>query len=458
MVSLVSNRHFRATMRHRLSVNARWMVSITFDAVLQQKQLTSWDAGNGAPTATTMLMQNGVDPSTLSQAQLTQLANGNPNVQKALAQQYANNLMQHHQRPGMGDKSHSNPGALQQGSPMMTQGPDGSMQLNNDFFGANPTGAMQRGPPGNSSSGTGALADYQMQLMLLEQQNKKRLMMARQEQAAGDSSGGPGAPGMMGQPGFTPMSPRGSRNGQSPIMNDQMKRGTPKMGQNSPLPDGMMPGARASPGAHGFEGVNMPPNMTPQFYTQMMNGQPGMMRPPPGHPGFQGPHGPINPHQMEMLARQQGGMRMPNIGWPGPQGMPGQPGVQQQPQPLGDNPQMRSHMPPPQAPPQGINSAARTQPSSPQQPPAPPTPSQTKSGKQGKGPAKEAAKKVCSVCQVLLLEGTILTPRRSRISRRTKALRQRRHRAQKPSSLPPRRLHLRSRLCIRIRLPQNQDP
>lgn len=35
----------------------------------------------------------------------------------------------------------------------------------------------QGGPTGNH-----ALQDYQMQLMLLEQQNKKRLLMARQEQ------------------------------------------------------------------------------------------------------------------------------------------------------------------------------------------------------------------------------------------------------------------------------------
>ena len=34
----------------------------------------------------------------------------------------------------------------------------------------------------NPSQGNHALQDYQMQLMLLEQQNKKRLLMARQEQ------------------------------------------------------------------------------------------------------------------------------------------------------------------------------------------------------------------------------------------------------------------------------------
>lgn len=338
-----------------------------------------------------MLMQNGVDPNSISQAQFQQqLANSNPNMQKALQQQYASSLLQHHQRPGMGDKGLSNPGAIQHSSPMMTQGPDGNLQMNSDFFGATPAGAMQRGLQGNGGSG-GALADYQMQLMLLEQQNKKRLMMARQEQAAGEGGVGP-VPGMIGQPGFAPMSPRGSRNGQSPIMNDQMKRGTPKMSQNSPLPDGTMPGGRASPGTNSFEGVTMPPNMAPQFYPQMMNGaQGGMMRPPPGHPGFPGPNGPMNQQQMDMLRQQ--GMRMQNGQWAGPQGMPGQPGAQQQGQ-AGDNGQMRNHnMPPPQAPQAAGAGSARTQPSSPQQLAAPPTPVQNKGGKQVKGPAKEPANK-----------------------------------------------------------------
>lgn len=39
-------------------------------------------------------------------------------------------------------------------------------------------------PPNILKGGNHALQDYQMQLMLLEQQNKKRLMMARQEQDA----------------------------------------------------------------------------------------------------------------------------------------------------------------------------------------------------------------------------------------------------------------------------------
>src|SRR5271169_5367804 len=72
-----------------------------------------------------------------------------------------------------------------QGSPMMQNMSDGqfmgSMPMGDIYgtrMGAN--GAMQG--PGGATGGNHALQDYQMQLMLLEQQNKKRLMMARQEQ------------------------------------------------------------------------------------------------------------------------------------------------------------------------------------------------------------------------------------------------------------------------------------
>lgn len=65
-------------------------------------------------------------------------------------------------------------------------------------------GAMGPNPVGPNGQGNHALQDYQMQLMLLEQQNKKRLLMARQEQD------GP-------QVGFAPnLSPSNSRGGHSP--------------------------------------------------------------------------------------------------------------------------------------------------------------------------------------------------------------------------------------------------
>src|ERR1700733_592056 len=72
-----------------------------------------------------------------------------------------------------------------QGSPMMQNMSDGqfmgSMPMGDIYgtrMGAN--GAMQG--PGGATGGNHALQDYQMQLMLLEQQNKKRLLMSRQEQ------------------------------------------------------------------------------------------------------------------------------------------------------------------------------------------------------------------------------------------------------------------------------------
>ena len=78
-----------------------------------------------------------------------------------------------------------------------------------EYYGANGQmmrpGAMGPNPGANGQPGNHALQDYQMQLMLLEQQNKKRLLMARQEQD------GPGPIG------FAPnMSPSGSREGPSP--------------------------------------------------------------------------------------------------------------------------------------------------------------------------------------------------------------------------------------------------
>ncbi|KAI0972612.1 hypothetical protein F4678DRAFT_460182 [Xylaria arbuscula] len=58
-----------------------------------------------------------------------------------------------------------------------------SAQEESDFQLLTGKGIDLAGPPAESASVT-ELMDYQMQLMLLEQQNKKRLMMARQNQAA----------------------------------------------------------------------------------------------------------------------------------------------------------------------------------------------------------------------------------------------------------------------------------
>lgn len=342
---------------------------------------------NGVPVSAAM-MQAGFDASMMNGGQFP----GGPNGK---------------QMPVFGMGKPGMPGQPPQGSPMM--GPNGEMP------GAGDMAAFQAGMQRNAMQGGnqqgGALADYQMQLMLLEQQNKKRLLMARQEHdvmshaggAPGTGQGaGPGAPGgtlmgagpggLMTAPG---MSPHGSRTGHSPN-NDQMKRGTPKMGQTSPLPDGSMP-SRGSP-VPGFD-ASMAHNMVghPMFMGNKMGEAqmgPGgnMMRPPNGMPGgFIGPNGTaMTQQQMEMMARNGG--RIPSGGWPGGPQMPGgqiMPGGPQQPplQVPGDNGQ-RGQMPPPSAP---AGNNGRTQPSSPQAA-APPTPSQASKPAPKKKDTKDSKK------------------------------------------------------------------
>ncbi|GAB7353256.1 hypothetical protein MBLNU459_g3765t1 [Dothideomycetes sp. NU459] len=327
-----------------------------------------------------------------------QMQNQQPkSTQQVYAQQMARQMqsaMDSNSNKGMP----GNPSGLPQGSPAM----DAS---NPDFFNAAAQmrgGIPGQGPPTNNSNH--ALQDYQMQLMLLEQQNKKRLLMARQEQD--NMTNGPGGPAPPGGPvAFAPtMSPSGSRaGGPSPTPNEMKLRGTPKMSQGavpSPTPDGPMGQGRASP-APGFDPSQMNPNLPPGMFPQMNkmgmmgpNGQ--MMQPPSSHPGF---NAPMNQQQMEMFrAQQQNGGRMPNgfIGGGPPQMMPGQqPGPQQPPN---MTPQQRNAMPPPPAP--TGDSGRGTQPSSPQQQQqaAPPTPSQankanTKSRKDNNSKKKAPAKK-----------------------------------------------------------------
>ena len=143
-----------------------------------------------------------------------------------------------------------------QGSPMNSQALEGS----NDMFASNAQAAAGSG--GNQSTPTHALQDYQLQLMLLEQQNKKRLLMAKQEQdSISQWPHGPSAPGAAHV--FAPaMSPQGSRTGPSPNPADQIKRGTPKLGHQglpgSPMgADGLQPN-RNSP-APNFEHQMQPP-------------------------------------------------------------------------------------------------------------------------------------------------------------------------------------------------------
>jgi hypothetical protein len=373
---------------------------------------------NGQSAA--LLMANGINPTSLTASQFQSFQSQNPAVQAKSIQVYAQNLAQHHQRSAMTNqampKGMMNPNVMpNQGSPMMQPMPDGqnmAMGPMSEYYAGNPAGgipmrAMQ--PPGGQG-GNHALQDYQMQLMLLEQQNKKRLMMARQEQdSMTRADGQPGMPGQMPtqQPLAPGMSPQGSRAGPSPNPSDQMKRGTPKMGAaglpGSPTPgDGMA--ARGSPAAMNFGG--MPQDMGgAQFMGGFqMNKMEGMnpngvpnMRPPSSNPGF---NGQMNAPMEAMQRTQQAGNRMPSGNWQqqGPQGgqMMQQPPQGQQPQQMG-TPQERNAMPPPQAPPAGGANAGRTQPSSPQQNPAA-TPTQSnKSNPKKKGGDKDGQRKVCRI-------------------------------------------------------------
>ena len=267
------------------------------------------------------------------------------------------------------------------------------------------------GPPNPNGGGNHALQDYQMQLMLLEQQNKKRLLMARQEQ---DNSGGmghpsgPGGPGQAIPPGFAQgMSPQ-ARPGPSPNPSDQMRRGTPKMGQ-SPLPDGTMP-QQGSP-APNFDHNPIPQGVHPQFYNQQMKAQQeGMqmaangplMRPPNSNPAFG--TGPVTAENLPRM-RQQVSMQQNGINFAG--GPPNmmhqpQPGQQGQQPPNMGTPQPGS-MPPPPAPP-AVGEATRTQSPSPAQTPnQPPTPSQTNKANptKKKGAAKD--NKVCCAQKLRLI-------------------------------------------------------
>ncbi|CAG8957947.1 hypothetical protein HYFRA_00000289 [Hymenoscyphus fraxineus] len=360
-------------------------------------------------------MQNGRGQQAPGMPQQFQVPGG-PNAQATRAYQAGLAQQQAGQMP---INKMPNQGPQSQGSPMMPQGADGS-NVANFYNPGTDMGGMGRGGPnggqGGNAAGNHALQDYQMQLMLLEQQNKKRLMMARQEQdnmTMPRADGAPGAPAMgaNGQP-FQGTSPQGARN--SPNPSEQMKR-TPHMGQSnipSPLPDGQT----RSPSGMNFnnmgQGNPMDPNMAQKGFYPGMNGMDqnmvaaGMqngMRPPSSHPGGAF-NNPMAQQQMQMQqqrqqaaqqqAQQQGGQN-----WNGPGGpmaaQPNQGGPQQMGTPR------QNTMPPPSAPATGAAVNGRTQPPSPQQgTAAPPTPQQGNKANPKKktetkdAKAKRAAKKV----------------------------------------------------------------
>lgn len=299
--------------------------------------------------------------------QFADFAQSGQNAQQKNIEVYAQSLAQQH-RVALNSNTASpqgmNSGA--HGSPMAQPGLDGQHEI---FAGNGPRPGMPANATGGAPQGNHALQDYQMQLMLLEQQNKKRLLMARQEQ---DNMSGPQPhQGVVGQGFPAAMSPQGNRPGPSPGPQDQMKRGTPKLGQmpGSPLPEGGMQQQRGSPAPNmqQFDPNLAPPGMPPQFYPQMPHQSP-MMRPPSSHPGANFNGQQMTPQQMEAVRNGQ----MQNGAWRGGPQQPGMMPGQPMGGPMGNNPQQRQQMPPPPAP---ANDQPRPEPSPSQSNQAPPTPS-----------------------------------------------------------------------------------
>ena len=337
-----------------------------------------------------MLINGGIQPDYLSPAQLDKFNSQPPHVQQKSIATYNDHMAQQHRQ------TMSQGGMLNQGSPMMHGAMDVGAAGINDFYNAGPQAMRIAQQNANGTAGNHALQDYQMQLMLLEQQNKKRLMMARQEQNNLHPDGQP----MAGQGFPTGMSPQGSRSGPSPNPSDQMKRGTPKMGpaglpmSGSPMPEGAMPPGRGSPGPMNLNGGQIPPEMFQQAMKGMGEGMAvgpnGVMRPPPSsHPQFANG---LTQQQVEAMRAQaaQNGGRMPNgVNWPqGPQGQAPMIPQPSQPQQAVGTPQQRTAMPPPQGLPAA--GAANGRPSPPSQAANPPTPQQsTKANPKPKKDAKD---------------------------------------------------------------------
>ena len=337
-----------------------------------------------------MLMANGIQPSRMTPQQFQNFQNLPTAQQQKSIQVYTSHMAAQYHRLGHDQGMQNgmlNPAtAMMQNQGDMMQGPEGQFMNMDQMYQSQLRGNGGMNQQGANTGGNHALQDYQMQLMLLEQQNKKRLMMARQEQEG--MARPDGQPALPGQPGMQTagMSPGNPRNGPSPNPSE-MKRGTPQIGQagipGSPAP-GEMGQNRGSPAAMNFVG-GMPPDFNLQVVNQIKNMGDGMAPgPAPGmRPG--------------MPMGNQPGNRMSSGGnWPqGPQGQPmiGQPTVSQ-PSTMG-TPQQRTEMPPPAQPAGGQN---RTQPSSPQPGQAPPTPQQsTKANPKGKKDRNEQRKVSLSV-------------------------------------------------------------
>lgn len=345
----------------------------------------------GQPTPQALMMQNGMAHRGMNPAQFQQFQQGQAAQQKPM-QVYSQNLAFHHSRSalnfqGIPNGGMMNPGVMPNQADLVPM-PDGQgmYPMGAEYYNSN--GQITQVRPGmqtpGGQHGNHALQDYQMQLMLLEQQNKRRLMMARQEQDS--MARADGQPPMPGQGGLPPgTSPQGSRAGASPNPSEQMKRGTPKMPQSG-LPGSPsaadMAQNRGSPGSMNLNGGPLPPDMAPGFFP----GPGGPMRPPSSNPAFTGP-------QMGQPIPANAANRVPSGQWP-----PGQPMAPQHSpatQPQAGTPQERGAMPPPQAPPGTGPNAGRAQPPSPQTAGnAPPTPQQTnKPAPKGKKDTKDTRKR-----------------------------------------------------------------
>jgi len=409
--------------------------------------------GNSAPAsqAHQMLLAGGINPSQLTPQQFAAFQSQNPMTQHKSIQLYAQNLAAHTGRavsalkqqggPASGGMPNMPQNQQNHGSPMMPQTTEGATLAVSDFYATTPGGggAMRAGM--NPGTGSHALQDYQMQLMMLEQQNKKRLMMARAEQ---DNIAHHGDSQRRMEAGFPQSMSPGSRAAPSPQPQGGPKMvGTPKMqnqvGPGSPLPEGQISGQvpqRNSPAAMGAFNSQMPQEAHQNMLYPMKDsmgmmgntqggGAPNgaMMRPPGSHPGFNGqmPQGDM-PRMGAQQAGRGGPSQMVNPGWQAQQQQQQQqmqmhqaqqqqqqqqqqqpqqqPGGQQSGQPpqVGTPQQARQNLPhqamPPPSAPAGAPSNGRT-PSSPQvqnQQPATPTQSH-KAAPKAKG-TRDAGKKV----------------------------------------------------------------
>jgi hypothetical protein len=363
---------------------------------------------SNAIQAAHMQLANGIESNSLTAEQFQNIP-GNAQQARTLTQYQANLAQQQKtQMPG----ALPNQGPQNQGSPSMMAGGQDTGAIAGYYNAGEMGNGMRAGQPGQGQpggSGNHALQDYQMQLMLLEQQNKKRLMMARQEQdgmvQGGGREGAPGGMGPNGQP-FPGTSPQGPRSVNSPNPTDQMKRGTPHMNPGIPSPLPTDPQSRGSPSAMNFNmpGGQMDPNMAAPYF-KMTNGgmdpnmvgamQANRMQPPPSsHPG--GFQNALTPQQAAMVRQQANNA---NGQWPNGQMMPGpNQGAPQQNIAGPGTPQQRQ-MPPPAPPAAGAAANGRA-PSSPQQSAAPPTPQQGNKANPSKkkNESKETKAKVIHYC------------------------------------------------------------